>query len=64
MLPAMDERIAARGRPVARLVVIGLGYNSLWERAAATTPRGRASSDGSKELLATLRRKGARRSSG
>lgn len=61
MLPAMDERIAARRRPVARLVVIGLGYNSLWERGRRNYARwARKFDTEAKELLATLRRKGAR----
>src|SRR5262245_2440053 len=29
MLPAMEERVAARDR-VAKLVVLGIGYNSIW----------------------------------
>ena len=61
MLPAMEERIAARSRPVARLVVIGIGYNSLWERGRRNYARwARKFDTEAKELLATLRSKGAR----
>jgi lysophospholipase L1-like esterase len=60
MLPAMEERIAAR-RKVARLVVIGIGYNSLWERGRRNYSQWASKFDSeAKELLATLRRKGAR----
>ena len=61
MLPAMEERIAARSRPVARLVVIGIGYNSLWERGRRNySTWARKFDREARELLATLRRKGAR----
>jgi hypothetical protein len=61
MLPAMEERMAARSRPVARLVVIGIGYNSLWERGRHNySGWARKFDTEAKELLATLRRKGAR----
>jgi lysophospholipase L1-like esterase len=61
MLPAMEERMAARSRPVARLVVIGIGYNSLWERGRRNYARwARKFDTEAKELLATLRSKGAR----
>jgi hypothetical protein len=61
MLPAMEERMAARSRPVARLVVIGIAYNSLWERGRHNYSRwARKFDTEAKELLATLRRKGAR----
>jgi lysophospholipase L1-like esterase len=60
MLPAMEDRIAARKR-VDRLVVIGIGYNSLWERGRRNYARWARKFDGeAKELVATLRRKGAR----
>ena len=61
MLPAMEERIAARSRPVARLVVIGIGYNSLWERGRRNSSTwARKFDTEAREHLATLRRKGAR----
>jgi hypothetical protein len=61
MLPAMEERIAARSRPVARLVVIGIGYNSLWERGRRNYARWARKFDSeAKALLATLWRQGAR----
>lgn len=61
MLPAMEDRIAARSKKVARLVVIGIGYNSLWERGRRNYSRWAAKFDGeAKELLAALRKKGAR----
>ena len=60
MLPAMEERIAARRR-VARLVVIGIGYNSIWERRRRNfSTWARKFDTEAKDLLATLRRKGAR----
>lgn len=61
MLPAMEESMAARSRPVARLVVIGIGYNSLWERGRRNYSRWARKFDAeAKDLLATLRRQGAR----
>ena len=61
MLSAMEERIAARSRSVARLVVIGIGYNSLWERGRRNySTWARKFDTEARELLATLRRKGAR----
>ena len=60
MLPAMEERIAAKRR-VARLVVLGIGYNSIWERRRRHYRTWAEKFDTeAKELLATLRRKGAR----
>jgi lysophospholipase L1-like esterase len=60
MLPAMEDRIAAR-RSVAKLVVIGIGYNSLWERRRKNYSLWARKFDGeARHLLATLRRKGAR----
>ena len=61
MLPAMEDRIAARSRPVARLVVIGIGYNSLWQRNRRNySSWARKFDTEATALLATLRRKGAR----
>ena len=60
MLPAMEERIAARNR-VAKLVVLGIGYNSIWERRRRNySTWARKFDSEAKELLSTLRRKGAR----
>jgi lysophospholipase L1-like esterase len=60
MLPAMEERIAARRR-VARLVVLGIGYNSIWERRRRNySTWARKFTSEAKDLMATLRRKGAR----
>ena len=60
MLPAMEERIAAKRR-VARLVVLGIGYNSIWERRRRNYGTWARKFDReAKKLLSTLRRKGAR----
>jgi lysophospholipase L1-like esterase len=59
MLPAMEDRIAARER-VPRLVVLGIGYNSIWERRRQNYRTYARKFDAeAKNLLATLRRKGA-----
>lgn len=61
MLPSMEEQIASRSGKLARLVVIGIGYNSLWERRKRNySTWARKFDTEAKELLATLRRKGAR----
>jgi lysophospholipase L1-like esterase len=60
MLPAMEERIASR-RSVAKLVVVGIGYNSVWERRRKNYSLWARKFDReARSLLATLRRKGAR----
>jgi lysophospholipase L1-like esterase len=60
MLPAMEDRIAARER-VPPLVVLGIGYNSIWEKRRQNYGTYARKFDGeAKDLLATLRRKGAR----
>jgi lysophospholipase L1-like esterase len=60
MLPAMKERIARR-RSVAKLVVLGIGYNSIWERRRKHYSLWARKFDReAAELLRTLRRKGAR----
>jgi lysophospholipase L1-like esterase len=60
MLPAMEDRIAAR-RSVAKLVVIGIGYNSIWERRRKNYSLWADKFDReAADLLRTLRRKGAR----
>lgn len=60
MLPAMEERMARR-RSVTKLVIIGIGYNSLWERRRKNFSLwARKFDTEAGKLLATLRRKGAR----
>ncbi len=60
MLPAMEERMAARER-VPHLVVLGIGYNSIWERRRGNYSTWARKFDGeARDLLATLREKGAR----
>ncbi len=60
MLPALEERIAER-HGVARLVVLGVGYNSIWERRRRNySTWARKFSSEARALLATLREKGAR----
>jgi hypothetical protein len=60
MLPAMEERMARR-RSVTKLVIIGIGYNSLWERRRKNYSLWARKFDReARDLLATLRRKGAR----
>ncbi len=60
MLPAMEERMARR-RSVAKLVVLGIGYNSIWERRRKNYSVWARKFDGeARDLLTTLRRKGAR----
>ncbi|MCA1677566.1 MAG: hypothetical protein LC777_00775 [Actinobacteria bacterium] len=63
--PALMVRIAeaqlrAPGRRVAPLVVVGLGYNSLWERNRARYDHWARRFDGeARRLVTTLRRRGA-----
>jgi lysophospholipase L1-like esterase len=60
MLPAMEERMARR-RSVTKLVIVGIGYNSLWERRRKNFSLwARKFDTEARDLLATLRRKGAR----
>jgi hypothetical protein len=64
--PALMIRIAegelrAAGRRVSPIVVVGLGYNSLWERDRRNYGRWAARFDAeATELIATLKRLGAR----
>jgi hypothetical protein len=64
--PALMVRIAERelrerGQPVAGLVVVGLGYNSLWERGRRRYGVWAQRFDSeARKLLGTLRRLGAR----
>lgn len=60
MLRDAEREIRTSGRRVAPLVVIGIGYNSLWERHRANYARWAARfDDDASRLLATLRRAGA-----
>jgi hypothetical protein len=60
MLPAMEERMARR-RSVTKLVIIGIGYNSLWQRRRQNYTLWARKFDGeARHLLTRLRRKGAR----
>jgi lysophospholipase L1-like esterase len=60
MLPAMEERMARR-RSVTKLVIVGIGYNSIWERRRKNFSLWARKFDREAgELLRTLRRKGAR----
>jgi hypothetical protein len=61
MLPAMDETLRTAGRPLAPLVIAGIGYNSLWEknrrRYAVWAER---FDDEANTLLRTVKRLGAK----
>ena len=61
MVRIAEQELRTRGRRVARLVVVGLGYNSLWERGRRRYRlwAGRFDSEALR-LLKTLRRLGAR----
>jgi hypothetical protein len=61
MLAQAERQIRTSGRRVAPLVVVGVGYNSLWERNRLHHARWAARFDAeAARLLATLRRAGAR----
>lgn len=61
MLRVAERELRAQGRPVAPVVVIGLGYNSLWERGRRRYGYWSARFDREAlALLRTLRRLGAR----
>lgn len=61
MLPAADRQLRASGRRVAPLVVVGIGYNTLWERNRRRYDFWAARFDReAAQLLQTLRRLGAR----
>jgi hypothetical protein len=61
MLPAMDERIAALPS-VGSVAVVGIGYNSLWERDRAGYDRWAKKFDTEAEsLVQALRDKGAKK---
>jgi hypothetical protein len=60
MLPAMEEELRASGRPVAPLVILGVGHNSLWEKGRRNYGIWAARFDGeATRLLNTLKRLGA-----
>jgi hypothetical protein len=60
MLGAIEREVRG-GRRVAPLVVVGVGYNTLWERGRRRFAHWSELFDGNaRRLLATLRRKGAR----
>lgn len=62
MLYQADESLASEGVPVGATVVIGIGYNTLWERDRANFNRWTEMFDTqADELLATLTRLGAQR---
>jgi lysophospholipase L1-like esterase len=59
MVRILDEELQAR-RGVAPLVIVGVGYNSLWERGRRNYSRWAAEFDRrAKSLLATLKVRGA-----
>jgi hypothetical protein len=61
MVGVAERELRSSRRRVARLVVIGLGYNSLWERRRRHHKRWAARFDGeARRLLRMLRRRGAR----
>jgi hypothetical protein len=61
MVGLAERALRSRGRPVAPLVVVGLGYNSLWERGRHRYAHWAARFDReATSLLRTLRRLGAR----
>jgi hypothetical protein len=61
MIRFAESELRRRGRPVARLVVVGLGYNSLWERRRRRYGVwARRFDNEARKLLRTLRRLGAR----
>jgi lysophospholipase L1-like esterase len=61
MIGAAEREVAAQRPRIAPLVVIGLGYNSLWERARRRYGHWASRFDGEAlRLLAALRRRGAR----
>ncbi len=61
MIGVAESELRGRGARVARLVVVGLGYNSLWERGRRRYRVWAKRFDGeARRLLRTLRRLGAR----
>jgi lysophospholipase L1-like esterase len=61
MIRIAEGELRQRRAPVARLVVVGLGYNSLWERGRRRyRVWARRFDTEARKLLGTLRRLGAR----
>lgn len=61
MISDAEAQLRARGLPVARLAIVGLGYNSLWERGRRRYGVWAKRFDReARRLLRTLRRLGAR----
>jgi hypothetical protein len=61
MIRIAEAELRAAGRRVSPIVVVGLGYNSLWERNRRNYGRWAARFDAeAKRLIATLKRLGAR----
>ena len=61
MVRIAEQELRQRGQRVARLVVVGLGYNSLWERGRRRYGLWARRFDGeARRLLRTLRALGAR----
>jgi peptidoglycan/LPS O-acetylase OafA/YrhL len=62
MIPQSNGQLAAAGAPVGDTVLVGLGYNSLWQRNRANFDEWAEKFDGEAgALLDTLRRLGAKR---
>jgi hypothetical protein len=60
MVGAMEQELRTARRRIAPLVVVGLGYNSLWERERRNYARWAQEFDRqAKKLLRTLKREGA-----
>ncbi len=61
MIRIAEQELRQRGARVGRLVIVGLGYNSLWERGRRRYGVWAKRFDGeARKLLRTLRRLGAR----
>ena len=61
MIRIAESELRASGRRVSPLVVVGLGYNSLWERNRRNYGRWAARFDGEAlKFIATLKRLGAK----
>jgi hypothetical protein len=61
MVRAIERQIRTRPARVAPLAIVGVGYNSLWERGRRNHRHWAAEFDrGARALRATLRRRGAR----
>lgn len=61
MLPAIEEEIASSGTQIAPLAIVGVGYNSLWQRDRQRYRHWAREFDRqATRLIGTLRRRGAR----